>query len=202
MIRNLVTLFSVALFSIACNSSRTTTESSVTESPVANSGGSSLQGSAQFHDAGPTFTPSLGADQNCCTANVAVYPANDWIVTASAEWQRRDSLVPQTDLTLANESRHLLFTQVTQNVSTSAESYALSQANLLKSLGVTAATTSKATFNGVEYYLVTGPESNFNNWQWIHVKNNTAYIWGCGSPKGIQPDYDSCLDLMNSVQPQ
>lgn len=135
------------------------------------------------------------------SANYITYYPKGWSVAASEDWFVSKSKVPYTELSLVNPSRSMLFTLLTENTSKTVDQYVATQQSFVKDLGFKETSLQQIKINGIDYWLLTTPNSSYNNWQWITVQGNRATVLGCGASKGVTPSYESCLDVVLGSAP-
>ena len=128
------------------------------------------------------------------------YDVDMWKVSIPPSWEIKRAPLEQIRLFATNSAEQLVFSALTEVVTTSQQEYVNSQVELLKKLGLTDSFMKPVVVNGVQYMLIESPKSNFNNWQWIRFEDRTAYVWSCGGPRGKKVSIESCMTIMTTVR--
>lgn len=195
MIKNIFALLSIVATLTACNGASKTNatydESNQLQSEAA------LEKMDLFDQ---TSASDVDNSKNYCSSEVSVYNQSGVVISVSSDWQSANREIPNVDLALVNQSRRLLFTTRSEKLTGTVDDYVNAKIQQFINVGISNAISTRSNVNGVNYYQISAPGSNFNNWQWISPTNGNVVVLSCGSPKGTEPDYDSCLDLIESTQ--
>jgi hypothetical protein len=186
------------LNTIGCNDLSKLQQPAHQQETVIDQGGTVTSNNQEENVSAPNS--SVSSDTNQSTQNTVLYQVNDWVVGAGVQWQSQTPPLDQVKLFLVNKEESLLFLLLVEEIKTTDKEYVDSQVEHLKKMNLTRTTLKQTTINDVSYYLIESPDSNFNNWQWIHVDGKTAYVWGCGGPKESNVNFEKCLTLMTTVQ--
>lgn len=198
-------LFSVILNLFGCNDAPTTNRTahhSVDNADVTGFGGKSVNDSSHVVKNEIVNEPNVSNnfETNQSTSNLVTYQVGDWAVGASQLWEAETPPINQVKLYLVNKQENLIFSVLVEEVQLTQNEYANAQAEFLKKLNLPNTTVKQVGVNGTNYSLIESPASNFNNWQWVFVENNVAYVWSCGGPKDSKVNFESCLTVMTTAQ--
>jgi len=140
-------------------------------------------------------------DTNQSTVNTKEYQAGSWSVYApSSLWKKQLPPINTLKLFLVNSEESLAISYLQEKTPLIPIEYVNHQVDFIKSLKTDTPTLSQVTLNGIKYYLISSPGSNFDNWQWILVEDGFAHVWSCGGPRNSKPSMESCMTVMTTLE--